>query len=837
MDPIFEKFTANLKNVLIMAERVANEQKTRLDTEHQFLALILMKNTLANDILSYFEISIDRAQLVADLLNKKLNQKSIGGITDTAKQAIQLAIQLASKYGHNSVDCEHLLLALVSSKNFNSYNIVERMGINPKDVKKQIESVFSEIKKSSNQPEKNDEMIDENISEMPPLGPFGPIQGGPTATKANKIQTLKLFTTNINEQVRKNLVDPVVGRNDEIDRIIQILARRKKNNPVLLGEPGVGKTAIVEGLAQRIVNGQVPNVLSDKEIYMLDMGSLLAGTMYRGQFESRIKNILDEIVRKNNVILFIDEIHTIVGTGSAEGSMDAANLLKPKLAKGELRMIGATTFDEYKKYIEKDTAFERRLQPVTINEPSESEALLILKGIKEKYEAHHKVIYTEDALISAVKFSHRYIQDRFLPDKAIDLIDEAAAATNVISEKGKKLALLRQEFHKILEQKDEAVFKEQYEKASILRQQEFKISNQIKLSEQKELKKKKTLITESSIAKVVSKWCGIPVSNLSISEKKQFLNLENKLSKFIIGQDEAIKSIAEAIRRSRVGISDPKRPIGSFIFLGPTGVGKSELVKILAKEIYGSEDSLIKIDMSEFMERHNVSRLVGAPAGYVGYEEGGKLTEKIRRQPYSVILLDEIEKAHPEVFNILLQIMEDGELTDAKGRKVDFKNTIIIMTSNLGTDVLTKQASIGFNSDDNKKKSFDQSYEKLKNNVLDNLERHFRPEFLNRLDKIIVFKPLTLDGIRDIVQIEIKKLSDRILQQNIILSVSKKAKDWIGKQGFKPEFGARPMRRVIIEYIENPLSENILSEKFKPGDSVLTDIKHNKIVLTKIASI
>ena len=836
MDPIFEKFTPNLKNVLIMAERIANEQKSRLDTEHQFLALILMKNTLANDILSFFEISIDRAQLVADLLNKKINQKNIGGITDSAKQAIQLAVQLASKYVHNSIDCEHLLLALVSNKKFNSYDIVERMGISPKEIKKQIESVFSEIKQSTNQTEKNEEIIDENILEMPPLGPFGPMQGGGTATKTNKSQILKLFTTNINEQVRKGLIDPVIGRNEETDRIIQILARRKKNNPILMGEPGVGKTAIVEGLAHRIVNGQVPTVLSDKEIYMLDMGSLLAGTMYRGQFESRIKNILEEIAQKNNVILFVDEIHTVVGAGSAEGSMDAANLLKPKLARGELRMIGATTFDEYKKYIEKDPAFERRFQPIIINEPSESETLLILKGIKERYEAHHNVTYADDALIAAVKFSHRYIQDRFLPDKAIDLIDEAAAATNVISEKGKKLAILRQELHKILEQKDEAVFNEQYEKASILRQQEFKITNQIKLYEEKELKKKKSIISEINIAKIVSKWCGIPLTNLSISEKKQFLNLEKRLSKFIVGQEEAIKSISEAIRRSRVGISDPKRPIGSFIFLGPTGVGKSELVKVLAKEVYGSEDSLVKIDMSEFMERHNVSRLVGAPAGYIGYEEGGKLTEKIRRQPYSVILLDEIEKAHPEVFNILLQIIEDGELSDAKGRKVDFKNSIIIMTSNLGTDLLTKQASIGFKYDKNGKKTFDQTYDKLKINVLDNLERHFRPEFLNRLDKIIVFKPLTQDAIRDIVEIEIRKLLNRILDQKIKLSVSKKAKDWIAKEGFKPEFGARPMRRVIIDNIENPLSENILSEKFNPGNCVLADLKQNKIVLTKIAS-
>lgn len=831
--PIFEKFTPNLKNALVMAEKIALEQKTKMDTEHQFLALILQKNTLANDILNFFDISVDRAQLVANLMTAKSSGKTPGGIAEPAKQSIQLAVQLASRFNHHSVDCEHLLLALVSNKTFNSYSVVERMGISPKEIKNQVESVFSEVKRSDQK--EGNEPIEDEIPDTPPFGPIGPMSGGPTMTRANRQQALKLFTNSITEEVRQKKIDPIIGRENSIDRLIQILSRRKKNNPVLIGESGVGKTAIVEGLAQKIVAGQVPLILANKEILMLDMGSLLAGTMYRGQFESRIKNILDEISKRDNVILFVDEVHTVVGTGSAEGSMDTANLLKPKLARGELRMIGATTFDEYKKYIEKDAAFERRFQPIIVSEPNEKETIAILRGIKEKYEIHHKVKYTDAALVAAVKLSQRYIQDRYLPDKAIDLIDEAAAATNVVSQKGKKLSNLRSELKKILNQKDDAVYNEQYEKASLLRQEEIKLSTEIQALEEKEAQGKKKIIDEKEIAQVVSRWCGIPVTNLTVSEKKQFLNLENKLKKHIVGQDEAIKSISEAIRRSRVGISDPKRPIGSFIFLGPTGVGKTELVKVLAQKVYGREEALVKIDMSEFMERHNVSRLVGAPAGYIGYEEGGKLTEKIRRQPYSVILLDEIEKAHPEVFNILLQIMEDGELTDAKGRRVDFKNAIIIMTSNLGTDLLTRQAVIGFNSGRDLNSTFQNNYEKLKNDVLDSLEKHFRPEFLNRLDKIIVFRSLTREAIRKIVNIEIGKLINRIREQKIIISVSSKAKNWIAKKGFKPEFGARPMRRVIIDNIENSLSEAILAEKFHQNDKVLVDLKQNHLTLSKVA--
>lgn len=840
MNPdIFEKFSPNLKKALIMAERISREQNMKMDTEHQLQALILLKGTLANDILSMFEVNADRVQLIASLVSKTEKPKPSDGMNKSAKEAIQYSVQFASKYHHSFVDCEHLLLSLISKKQFNSYLIIERMGINPTEIKKQIESIFSEIDKS-----KKDEGL--NIDEMPepPLNEdgfdlggmngMGPIPGmPPTMTMQKKQSALKQFSLDITEMATKNELDPVVGRDNEISRLVQILSRRKKNNPVLIGDPGVGKTAIVEGLAQRIVNGGVPSSIVNKKILSLDMGSLLAGTMYRGQFESRIKSILEEVKKNKDIILFIDEVHTVIGTGSAEGSMDAANILKPSLSRGEVRIIGATTFDEYKKHIEKDPAFERRFQPIIVPEPTEAETLEILKGIKNKYEHHHHVKYTDEAILAAVSLSKRYIQDRFLPDKAIDLIDEAAAATNVITREAAKLSKLKKEYGKIMSEKDDAVGSEQYEKATFLRQKEVTLAAKIAEIEDTEKKNKKIIIDQNDIGAVVSRWTGIPVTNLSISEKKNFLNLEARLEKFVVGQDEAIKSITQAIRRSRIGISDPKRPIGSFIFLGPTGVGKTELVKVLAREIFGKDDALVKIDMSEFMEKHNVSRLVGAPAGYVGYEEGGKLTEIIRRKPYSVILLDEIEKAHPEVFNILLQILEDGELTDAKGRRIDFRNTLIVMTSNLGTNLLTNQAKIGFETPDSKKEEFDNQYKKMKEHVLQTVEKQFRPEFINRLDQIIVFKPLSQKVIRSIVDIELKKLLDRIKSQNLKITISGKAKDKIAELGYKPEFGARPMRKVIIEQIENPLTEALMLEEFKVGDNVKVELVNNIIILRK----
>ncbi len=833
MKNVFGKFSPNLQKVLMTAERIAKEQNSIIDTEHLFLALLMIKGTLANDILSVYRVSEDQAHLVAGLVSKRVARSAPNGMSKDAKAATQLGVQFAAKFKHRTVDAEHLLLALVSNKTFNSYSIIERIGINPVEIKTQIESVFSEINKSK------EAMQAPNLEqmEMPgadaSFGPMGPPPGMQMqTTKTKEKSALKAFTVNITNQARTKKLDPVIGRDVEIDRITQILSRRKKNNPILIGEPGVGKTAIIEGLASRIVEGEVPTKIANKEVLSLDMGSLLAGTMYRGQFESRIKKIISEIKKKGNILLFIDEIHTVIGTGSAEGSMDAANILKPPLARGEIQVLGATTFDEFKKHIEKDAAFERRFQPVVVNETDEEETLKILKGIKKKYEQHHKVKYTPESLKAAVKLSHRYIQDRFLPDKAIDLIDEAAAATNVITPEARELSKITRKLSIISNEKDEAVINEKYENASRLRQAELKLRENILKLEKKSSLDKKSKIDEEEIAEVVSKWAGIPVTNLTLSEKRMFMDLEKRITKHIIGQDEAVEEIAKAIRRSRVGISDPKRPIGSFIFLGPTGVGKTELVKVLAREVFGKDDALIKIDMSEFMEKHNVSRLVGAPAGYIGYEEGGKLTEKIRKQPYSLILLDEIEKAHPEVFNILLQIFEDGELTDAKGRRVDFRNTLVVMTSNLGTDTLTRGAKIGFMGSDKGNKAQDE-YEKLKENVMDKIEKHFKPEFLNRIDRTIIFKPLDKKAIRKIVDVEVAKLVSRIREMKIRIKISTKAKDKIAENGFKPEYGARPMRRVITENIEAPLAEGILDEKFKKGDNVLVELTKNKIKLVK----
>lgn len=836
MSDIFDKFSRNLRQVLVMSERIANEQNSPLDTEHQLLALILFKGTLASDILNLLEISIDRAQLVAALVSRKSKESKTLGLSSDAKESILLAVQNASKFKHSHVDCEHLLLSLVSKKSFNSYSVIERIGVDPKKIIEQIESVFQEVGKPKEP--KPDQNIDFSAApDMTPLpedsilGPFGAFSDNSnTQTRKRKNSVLKQFTSNISSLAKSGKLDPVIGREGEIERIMQILSRRKKNNPVLIGEPGVGKTAIIEGLAQKISEGNIPLVLAEKEILALDLASLVAGTMYRGQFEQRLKNLLDEIQNNKNIILFIDEIHTVIGAGSAEGSMDLANILKPKLAKGEISVIGATTLDEYKKHIERDSAFERRFQPVIVPEPNEEETINILKGIKKNYQLHHNVSYTDQALVAAVKLSGRYISDRFLPDKAIDLIDEAAAFSKLRVNQSKRLVKLKEDLRKIIKQKDEAVSSEEYELATLMREQELKIGKEIKKISGGESDKKSHIIDEKEIADIVSRWSGVPVSNLNVSDRRNYIKLKSNIKKHIVGQDEAIEEITRSIKRSRTGISDPKRPIGSFIFLGPTGVGKTELVKVLSQEFFGRDDALVKIDMSEFVERHNVSRLVGAPAGYVGFEEGGKLTEKVRRNPYSLILFDEIEKAHPDIFNILLQILEDGELTDAKGRRVDFRNTLIVMTSNIGTDFASKQTNIGF---ENSSKA--ENYQKIKDKILPSLEKKFRPEFINRVDSIIVFNPLSEATIRKIVDIEINKLSERISEQNITLEVEGGAKDFIAKRGYKPEFGARPMRKVISELIEAPISEAILRDSVQIGETIVVkfDANEDKLALIK----
>lgn len=837
---IFKKFSDKLKKVLILAEKTAEQQGKSMDTEHQLLALILVRESLASEILSSFDITADKTQLVASLVGQKKILSRNENISEDAKEAIRVAVLVASQYGHNSIDTEHLLLALISSHNFNSYTVVERIGVNPEEIKKQIETIFGGIKEtlqSMNQDFGPNSQTGPNMEAEPaemegfgPIGPFGNFS--PSQTKTKQDSFLGVFTSNLTKSAQNNKLDPVIGRDTETERLIQILCRRTKNNPVLIGEPGTGKTSIVEGLAQRIVEGRVPIKLAGKEILSIDIGALLAGTMYRGQFESRVKKLLSEIKRSGNTILFIDEIHTVVGAGSTEGSIDAANLLKPMLARGELHLIGSTTLDEYKKHIEKDAAFERRFQPIIVKEPSAKEALDILKGVRRRYESYHHVKFTPESLEAAVRFSARYINDRYLPDKAIDLIDEAAAATNTTSHTTAKLALLRKELRQILRQKENLIMEGLYEKATLLHEKELLTEVKIKALKAQGQTETEKIISVEEIARVVSKWTGIPVADLTIEEKKRYLDLEIRLKKHIVGQDEAVSEVARAIRRARVGIGNPNRPTGSFIFLGPTGVGKTELAKVLAGEVLGDRRALIKIDMSEFMEKHNISRLIGAPAGYIGYEEGGKLTEAVRRNPYAIILFDEIEKAHPEVFNILLQIMEDGELTDARGRKVDFKNTILVMTSNLGTDLFDKQSLIGFA--DSTEDESEAAYERLKEGVFEDLEEFFRPEFINRVDKIIVFRPLTKESIEQIVDLQFKELAKRMSQQKINLKADKKSKSWIAQNGFDPDFGARPIRKTISDHVEDKLAEEILRETFLPGDSIGISVKDGEIVLSKI---
>lgn len=827
---IFKKFSDNIKKVLIEAEKIARDQKTNLNTEHQLLSLSLIKDGLASELLVNYGITPDKIGLTSSLMIRSLESDQKLGITSDAKKSIEKAVKIASEYGHTIVDCEHLLLAILSNQNYNSYKIISRIGIKPEIIQTQIRSIFGSLKEV-NIPKNDNISSDQYEEDFDPIEMIRPVSPlNPTLNKTKKESLLELFSKNITSLAREDKLDPVIGREAEMERVMQILSRRTKNNPILVGEPGVGKTSVVEGLAQRIIIGKVPINLLGHEILSLDMASLIAGTMYRGQFESRIKKILSEIKKKRNIILFIDEIHTVVGAGSTEGSVDAANILKPMLTRGELRLVGSTTFDEYKKYIEKDSAFERRLQPVKILEPNIDETIKILHGIKNKYEKHHQVKYTDKAISAAAILSRRYINDRFLPDKAIDLIDEAAAATRTFSKNAVRLTKLKKQLREILHQKDDLIVEEHYKEATLLREKEIRLEQEIEKLKNNDDGIKMTVIDDTHIAKLVAKWTGVPVTNLTFEEKKRYLNLESRIKKRVVGQDEAIQEISKAIKRARVGISNPNRPLGSFIFLGPTGVGKSLLAKVMAEEVLGDKKSLIKIDMSEFMERHNVSRLIGAPAGYIGYEEGGKLTEAIRKNPYSVVLLDEIEKAHPEVFNILLQVMEDGELTDARGRRIDFKNTIIIMTSNLGTDVLTHQAAIGFKGSMNLKNN----YEKLEKSVLESVEKNFRPEFINRIDKIIIFKPLSDSSIQKITNIELAQLKTRLLSNNYNISFSDSIKKYISKKGYDPDFGARPIRKAIADFIEAPLSEKILTEEFLLGDNIYATEKNDAVVLSKI---
>ncbi len=799
-----ERANAALNNAMASAENLGHAY---VGSEHLLLGLLSVDG-VASSVLTSKGVTENK---VEDILKMSVGVGTPTSLTPAdftprSKHIVEYAAAIASSSGQSLVGTEHILLAIVKENEGLAVGIMAEIGVTTSEIAAEISKAFDSGTAVDN--------------------------GKKGEAKSNSnVPTLEKFGRNLTELALQNKIDPVIGRQKEIERVIQILSRRTKNNPCLIGEPGVGKTAIAEGLALKIANGEVPELLKDKKIYALDLTGMVAGTKYRGDFEERIKAAMDEVIKANDVILFIDEIHTIIGAGSAEGAVDAANILKPSLARGEIQLIGATTIDEYRKHIEKDAALERRFQPVTVGEPSEEEAIEILKGLKDKYEAHHKIKIPEEAIVAAVKLSSRYIGDRFLPDKAIDLIDEAASKVRLRAyTTPSELKDMEDKIKSVKGEKENAVTNQDFERAAVLRDEEKRLT--ASLEEQKEEWRKKTSgvsgeVTPEEIAGIVADWTGIPVTQLTEEESEKLLRMEEVLHKRIVGQDEAVTAVSKAIRRGRAGLKDPKRPIGSFMFLGPTGVGKTELCKTLAESMFGSESAMLRFDMSEYMEKHTVSRLVGSPPGYVGYEEGGQLTEAIRRKPYSVVLFDEIEKAHPDVFNILLQILEDGILTDSQGRKVDFKNCIIIMTSNVGAKLITdKKSAFGFSAESQQSLS----HEKIKDSVMGELKQCFKPEFLNRIDDIIVFRQLTEKDIQEIAKRMLASLKKRVSQFEIDVDFSDEAVEKIASAGFDPIYGARPLRRAIQSKIEDTLSELMLDGSVKAQKSYLCRFEDDKFI-------
>jgi ATP-dependent Clp protease ATP-binding subunit ClpC len=780
-------------------------------TEHLLLGLLREEGGAAAKVLADLGMEIDKMrEYIVRLVGKGNFNFSEGfGYTPRTKRVMELSFYEARNLGHNYVGTEHLLLALIREGEGVAARIMKDAGVDLAKVRALVMKILQEEGTETH-------------------------QGGSPSGKSDT-PNLDQFGTDLTEMAREGKLDPVIGREKEIERVVQILSRRTKNNPVLIGEPGVGKTAVAEGLAQRIAEGNIPELLKGKRVVTLDLSGMVAGAKYRGEFEERLKSVMAEIKESKDVILFIDEMHTIIGAGAAEGAIDASNILKPALSRGEIQAIGATTLDEYQKHVEKDSALERRFLPVMVGEPSVEETIQILRGLRDRYEAHHKVRISDEAIESAATLSDRYITDRFLPDKAIDLIDEAASRLRLQTYTvPPDLKNLEKQLEDIRKEKEEAVANQNFEKAAQLRDQEQKVKGEIEAEQTKWKTSHATgtgIVGEQEIAEIVSSWTGVPVVKLTEEESDRLLNMEEILHKRVIGQDEAVHAVARAVRRARVGLKDPRRPVGSFIFLGPTGVGKTELCKALGEALFGDEDAMIRIDMSEYMERHTVSRLVGSPPGYVGYDEGGQLTEKVRRKPYSVILLDEIEKAHPDVFNILLQILEDGRLTDAKGRLVDFRNAVIVMTSNVGAHTIRKQRTLGFSPAEDK---VDSEYEKMKENILEELKRTFRPEFINRIDEVIVFHSLEDEHLRQIVPLMLQNAVERLKQRDIHLEISDAAKDHMVKEGFDPVYGARPLRRAIQRTVEDNLSEEILAGRISVGDKVLVDVEDDKLVFKKI---
>jgi len=809
MSSRFEKFSERARHVLTIAQEEARQMNhSYIGTEHILLGLAREEEGVAAKVLTNLGVSLNKVRSAVEFISGRGERPSTSdtGLTPRAKRVIELAIDEARQLGHNYIGTEHLLLGLLREGEGVAAGVLESLGVTLERARSETAQVLS--------------------------------QGTPRARAGrttSKTPALDQLGVDLTAAARAGKLDPVIGRVKEIERVIQILSRRTKNNPALIGEPGVGKTAIVEGLAHRIIAGDVPETLEDRRLVALDMGSLVAGTKYRGEFEERVKKVIEEIKTAGNCVLFIDEFHTMVGAGAAEGAVDAANILKPSLARGELQCIGATTLDDYRKYVERDAALERRFQPVVVQEPTVEETLAILRGIKERYEEHHQLKISDEALHSAATLAARYIPDRFLPDKAIDLVDEAASRVRI---KFHTMPISLKEAKQLIEikrkDKDAALAAQEYDRAAELREQELQIEDKIRKLEQEwqaEKTQDKPLVTAENISEVVSMWTGIPVVQLASDETSRLLNMEEVIHRRIIGQDEAISTISKAIRRARAGLKDPRRPIGNFIFLGPTGVGKTELVRALADFMFGSEETLIRLDMSEFMEKFAVSRLVGAPPGYVGYEEGGQLTEAVRRKSYCCILLDEIEKAHPDVFNLLLQIFDDGHLTDAKGRRVDFRNSIIVMTSNVGAEMIRKGTVLGFTAGTDKARTREQTYEKMKDNLLNELKKTFRPEFLNRVDGVVVFHSLTKEQIRQIVDLMLASVTQQLKEKDITLEVTDAAKDFLGEKGYDEVFGARPLRRTIQDMVEDKLSEDLLRGNFQSGDTVTVDLEEGQIVV------
>ena len=798
----FEKFSERARRVLSLAQEEAQRfNHNYIGTEHILLGLVRETDGVAARVLSSLNVELSKVRSAVEFIIGRGERPSPGdiGLTPRAKKVIELAVDEARRLTHHYIGTEHLLIGIMREGEGVAAGVLESLGVS-------LDKVRAETTRILNQ----------SVSQS---------QG--QSRSSNRTPTLDQLGIDLTKYAQEGKLDRVVGRTQEIERVVQILSRRRKNNPVLVGPPGVGKTAIVEALAQKVTTGDVPEHLSNRRVVTLDMGALVAGTKYRGEFEERLKKVVEEIKSSGNCILFIDEMHTMVGAGAAEGAVDAANILKPSLARGELQCIGATTLDDYRKYVERDPALERRFQPVNVDEPSVEETIEILDGIRPKFEEFHNVEIDHEALRAAASLASRFIADRYLPDKAIDLMDEAGSRVRI---RTSGMPLSVKESQKMLEtvrrDKDEAISQQQYEYAAELRDREVKLADSLQQlqSEWRETSgDEKAKVTEEEIAEVVSMWTGIPVTHMAVEEIQRLLHMEENIHQRIVGQDEAIVAIAKAVRRARAGLKDPKRPIGSFLFLGPTGVGKTELVKALAEFMFGSEEAMVRLDMSEFMERHTVARLVGSPPGYVGYEDGGQLTDAVRRRSYTCILLDEIEKAHPEVFNLLLQIFDDGHLADAKGRKVDFRNTIIVMTSNIGSDLIKRDTSFGF-AMVNQAKMEENAYEKMKTKVEDEVKRFFRPEFLNRIDGQIVFHALTKEHIVSIVDLMLNEVRKPMLEKGLSLEVTQAAKEWLGEKGFDPTFGARPLRRLIEREMEDTLSEGVIRGDYRPGQTVLVDM-------------